>query len=169
MKMFLSFLLFSSFLFSTRLSLKCFEKDTRPVDTDDLFRGCGSVRICTATDITRVTSYLPAVSASCKSPYLILTLSFSFLLSYTCVSVDDYYWENFYHWNVSVSDRCCENCDGVVYKADSVIDTTYLEDKCQTIETRTCRILPGIKLPSLGSYWSQKYSRWEIQFLFQTF
>ena len=43
-----------------------------------------------------------------------------------------------------MSDRCCENCDGVVYKADSVIDTTYLLDKCKTIESRVCRILPGI-------------------------
>ena len=42
-----------------------------------------------------------------------------------------------------MSDRCCEDCDGSVYKADSVIDTTYLEDECKTIESRVCRILPG--------------------------
>ena len=47
-------------------------------------------------------------------------------------------------WNTSVSDHCCHHCDGVVHKADSVIDTIHHEDKCQTIETSVCRILPGM-------------------------
>ena len=47
-------------------------------------------------------------------------------------------------WNTSVSDHCCHHCDGVVYKADSVIDAIHHEDKCQTIETLVCRILPGL-------------------------
>ena len=46
-------------------------------------------------------------------------------------------------WNTSVSDRCCQSCEGVVYKADSVIDTIHHEDDCQTTETSFCRILPG--------------------------
>ena len=69
--------------------------------------------------------------------------SVSFSCRYTCVPVGHYDVGSYYHWNVSVSDRCCENCDGVVYEADSVIDTTYLEDECKTIESRVCRILPG--------------------------
>ena len=49
-------------------------------------------------------------------------------------------------WSTSVSDHCCQNCNGVVYKADSVIDTIHHEDKCRTIETSVCRILPGRKV-----------------------
>ena len=47
-------------------------------------------------------------------------------------------------WNTSVSDHCCHHCDGVVYKADTIIDTIQHEDECQTVETSVCRILPGI-------------------------
>ena len=46
-------------------------------------------------------------------------------------------------WNTSVSDYCCQSCDGVVYKADSVIDTIEHEDECQTTKTSVCSILPG--------------------------
>ena len=46
-------------------------------------------------------------------------------------------------WNTSVSDHCCHHCDGVVYKADSVIDTIHHEDDCKTIESSVCKILPG--------------------------
>ena len=52
-------------------------------------------------------------------------------------------------WNTSVSDHCCRNCDGVVHKADSVIDTIHHEDECQTIETSVCRILPGMSASHL--------------------
>ena len=46
-------------------------------------------------------------------------------------------------WNVSVSDHCCQHCDGVVYKADSVIETVFHQDECETVESSICRILPG--------------------------
>ena len=46
-------------------------------------------------------------------------------------------------WNTSVSDGCCESCDGVVYKADSVINTIQYEDECDTVETSVCMLLPG--------------------------
>ena len=47
-------------------------------------------------------------------------------------------------WNTSVSDHCCHHCDGVVYKADAVIDTIQHKDECQTIETSVCRTIPGL-------------------------
>ena len=45
-----------------------------------------------------------------------------------------------------MSDHCCQDCDGVVYKADSVIETVLHQDKCETVETSICRILPGALL-----------------------
>ena len=52
-------------------------------------------------------------------------------------------------WITSVSDNCCHHCDGVVYKADAVMDTIHHEDECQTVETSVCRILPGLWLKLL--------------------
>ena len=51
--------------------------------------------------------------------------------------------DNLLIWNTSVSDKCCQSCEGVVYKADSVVDTIHHEDECQTTETSVCRLLPG--------------------------
>ena len=50
------------------------------------------------------------------------------------------------HWKTSVSDHCCLACTNTVYKADTVIERTELDDKCKSIETQVCRKLPGIKL-----------------------
>ena len=66
----------------------------------------------------------------------------TFYFSYTCNM-----FETYLMWNTSVSDRCCHHCDGVVYKADSVIDTVQHDDECQTVETLVCRILTG--MPSI--------------------
>ena len=57
--------------------------------------------------------------------------------------MDQHIDDKFFMWNISVSDHCCQHCDGVVYKADSVIETVLHEDKCETVETSICRILPG--------------------------
>ena len=48
-------------------------------------------------------------------------------------------------WNVSVSEHCCQHCDGVIFKADTVIETKQHEDECRTLETSVCRVLPGIE------------------------
>ena len=45
--------------------------------------------------------------------------------------------------NEPESDHCGQHCDGVVYKADFVIETVLHQDKCETVETSICRILPG--------------------------
>ena len=47
-------------------------------------------------------------------------------------------------WNISVSERCCQHCDGVIYKRDSVIETKHYEDECRTSKTSVCRVLPGM-------------------------
>ena len=47
-------------------------------------------------------------------------------------------------WKTSVSDHCCLACTNTVYKADIVIETIELDDKCKSIETQVCRKLPGI-------------------------
>ena len=65
------------------------------------------------------------------------------LFSYTCTFIDQHIDDKFLMWNVSVSDHCCQDCDGVVYKADSVIETVLHQDKCETVETSICRKLPG--------------------------
>jgi len=44
-----------------------------------------------------------------------------------------------------VSDNCCLYCNNTVYKADTVIDTTKLEDKCESEETFVCRKIPGLE------------------------
>ena len=54
--------------------------------------------------------------------------------------------EHYVFWNTSVSDNCCLYCNNTVYKADTVIDTTKLEDKCESEETFVCRKIPGILL-----------------------
>jgi len=61
---------------------------------------------------------------------------------YTCILSGHHLNVNLFSWVGSVSDRCCQHCDGVVYKPDSVMETIQIEDKCQTVETSVCRILP---------------------------
>ena len=68
-----------------------------------------------------------------------------FSFRYTCVEFEYFIGDNLLTWNTSVSDRCCQSCEGVVYKAGSVIDTINHEDDCKTVETSVCRILPGNK------------------------
>ena len=53
-------------------------------------------------------------------------------------------------WNVSASEHCCQHCDGVVFKPDSVMETKQREDRCQTVETSVCRVLPGQVLISIS-------------------
>ena len=65
------------------------------------------------------------------------------LFRYTCVKFENFIDDTLLTWNTSVSDRCCQNCKGVVFKADSVIDTIHHEDECQTTEISFCRILPS--------------------------
>ena len=71
------------------------------------------------------------------------TLIIPFYSSYTCQKFHSINGWSALIWNTSVSDHCCQSCDNVVYKADSVMDTVHLEDECQTTETSVCRILPG--------------------------
>ena len=63
--------------------------------------------------------------------------------SYTCKKFENLKGVSLLMWNTSVSDHCCHHCDGVVYKADAVMDTIHHKDECQTMETSVCRILPG--------------------------
>ena len=61
-----------------------------------------------------------------------------------CVAMQYKKKEHYVFWNTSVSDNCCLYCNNTVYKADTVIDTTKLEDKCESEETFVCRKIPGI-------------------------
>ena len=54
--------------------------------------------------------------------------------------------EYFVYWNTSVSDNCCLYCNNTVYKADTVINTAKLEDKCKNEETLVCSKMPGYLL-----------------------
>ena len=64
--------------------------------------------------------------------------------SYTCNKFENLKGASLLMWNTSVSDHCCHHCDGVVYKADAVIDTIHHKDECQTVETSVCRTIPGL-------------------------
>ena len=80
----------------------------------------------------------------CKKKQIInVFLKKILLFRYTCTFIDQHIHDKFYMWNVSVSDHCCQHCDGVVYKADSVIETVFHQDECETVESSICRILPG--------------------------
>ena len=80
------------------------------------------------------------------------------ILRYTCQPVDvcennstkkaDLIRKNkyFVFWNTTVSDNCCLHCNNTVYKADTVIGTTRLEDRCESEETHVCRKIPGIHI-----------------------
>ena len=52
-------------------------------------------------------------------------------------------WAKLLKWKTSVSDHCCLACTNTTYKADTVIETIEHGDKCKSIETQVCRILPG--------------------------
>ena len=64
-------------------------------------------------------------------------------ISYTCNKLEEYKDATLLMWNTSVSDNCCKNCNGVVYRADSVLETIHHKDECQTKETSVCKFLPG--------------------------
>lgn len=106
------------------------------------------------------------------------------LFSYTCKHFDDH--DKFFMWNVSASEHCCQHCDGVIYKADSVIETIQHEDDCKTSESSVCKVLPGISFignlilqkktfvfrPSICCNWSwislQTLLWWQLRlFIFQ--
>jgi len=53
--------------------------------------------------------------------------------------------ERYVFWNTTVSDNCCLYCNNTVYKADTVIDTNKLGDKCDSEESFVCRYIPGLE------------------------
>ena len=118
-------------------------KKTMPLWTRERYLKI-TVKIFTETNMKSSLKYLPAVNVWCKlskiQEYKYLSET---LFRYTCNKFDDFTGGILLMWNTSVSDRCCQSCDGVVYKADSVIATIDHEDECQTVETSVCRILPG--------------------------
>ena len=82
----------------------------------------------------------------------VTNLKYKTFKRYTCNKFENYKGGILLMWNTSVSDHCCQNCDGVIYKADSVIDTIHHEDECQTRETSVCRILPGMRASYFNLY-----------------
>ena len=45
----------------------------------------------------------------------------------------------------TVSERCCQTCNGTVFPIDTVMSTTQLEDDCLTTQTDVCRVRPGLE------------------------
>jgi len=68
-----------------------------------------------------------------------------------CLDVEYNKKERYVFWNTSVSDNCCLYCNNTVYKADTVIDTTKLEDECQSEETHVCRKIPDLEKAKIES------------------
>ena len=48
-------------------------------------------------------------------------------------------------WVRSVSEHCCQTCNGTVVPANTVISTTQLEDDCLSLQTEVCRLRPGLE------------------------
>ncbi len=76
-------------------------------------------------------------------PLPVLTNQFPFFFSYTCKRFENITRVTFLTWEVSISDHCCQNCKGMVYSVDSVIDIIHHNDECQTLETSVCKRIPG--------------------------
>jgi len=133
----------STTLWSPEDPYKCFEYDSPPVDTSAIFNDYCKDNHGNIYKPTRPEDPAP-VKSCCEC------------LGYTCIYVDTYRDQKVYRWNVSVSDHCCLHCDGVVYKADTVIDTTQHEDECKTSETSVCRILPGLNRATIESEFNYK-------------
>ena len=51
-----------------------------------------------------------------------------------------------YFWNITTSPHCCLHCDDTVYKIDTIVDVTEMDDVCNTTETTFCRISPGRRM-----------------------
>ena len=71
--------------------------------------------------------------------------NFNLQFRYKCEEID--YWgkQKKVGWVRSVSEQCCQNCNGTVYPSNTVISTTMLEDDCLTTQTEVCRVRPGLK------------------------
>merc|ERR1719312_362846 len=119
---------------------KCFEKDYPPVDTSATFYDyCkdihGNLYKPTKPDY-------PAQLTSCCE-----------CLEYKCTYLHK---TEVLYWKTSVSDHCCLACTNTTYKADTVIETNELDDKCKSIETQVCRKLPGHEKAKIESEFNYK-------------
>ena len=45
----------------------------------------------------------------------------------------------------SVSEQCCQTCNGTVYPPNTLISTTHLEDDCLTLKREVCRVKPDLR------------------------
>ena len=59
-------------------------------------------------------------------------------------------------WMRSVTDQCCQNCNGTVYPTNTIISTTNLEDDCLTIKTEVCRLRPDRKTAHIEQEFSYR-------------
>jgi len=105
----------------------CYEKDEVPVDVDGLYDG-------DCVDLYGNKYSLDSELYSCCDCF-----------RYKCEEID--YWgkQKKVGWVRSVSEQCCQNCNGTVYPSNTVISTTMLEDDCLTTQTEVCRVRPGLK------------------------
>jgi len=138
----------------------CFEYDDVPVDTRIRFPGdycqdkMGNKYHVTKPDHL---DYNPAQQTSCcqcleyNCKYLVMCDFEDPDLQKRCLDVEYNKKERYVFWNTSVSDNCCLYCNNTVYKADTVIDTTKLEDECQSEETHVCRKIPDLEKAKIES------------------
>merc|ERR1719282_1858836 len=104
-------------------SFTCSEKDDVPVDTEEIFEGhCESIQGNKYAENSET-------SSCCEC------------LIYTCMYYETVHDKKLYFWNTTVSESCCVSCNKTVYKHDSVISSSELEDECQTNKQSICRIL----------------------------
>jgi len=106
-------------------SYSCFEKDSPPVDANEIFEDQ-----CVDKHGNKYPS--DAVLTSCCH-----------CIMYTCTFSNSYQNRKLAAWKTTISDQCCIHCNGTVFKPDSLIDTVTKDDDCSTIETSYCRIIPN--------------------------
>jgi len=112
-------------------NLKCYEPDEPPVSVGEIFEN-------DCSDKSGVHFEENSTLSSCCN-----------CLIYTCTANGEITdtsgnKHNFFFWNTTVSKKCCMHCDGTVYKADTVIDTTEAQNDsaiCHTVETSVCKII----------------------------
>ena len=66
-----------------------------------------------------------------------------YICRYTCNSQETIQKKKIYFWNKTISEKCCLDSEGNVFKAGNIMNKIQNMDKCQSLILSRCTILPG--------------------------
>ena len=66
-----------------------------------------------------------------------------YICRYTCNSHENIQKKEIYFWNKTISEKCCLDSKGNVFKAGNIMNKIPNMDKCQSLILSRCTILPG--------------------------